>query len=105
MDDQKKPLISNAADEAQVKNAATKFKITRDSEMNDLRFLMSTQQGRRFMWRFLAHCKVFGSVWEPSAKIHYNAGKQDIGHFLQSEIVEADQDMYFKMMTEAKGNE
>lgn len=105
MDDQKKPLISNAADESQVKNTATKVKLTRDSELNDLRFLLSTSQGRRFFWRFLSHCRVFGSVWEQSAKIHYNAGKQDIGHFLQAEIVEADQDMYFKMMTEAKGNE
>ena len=103
--DNKKPLVTNAANEEQQKEASTKIKLTRESEMNDLRFILSSQQGRRFAWRFLGHCRVFASVWEPSAKIHYNAGRQDVGHFLQSEIVEADPDMYLKMMIEAKGNQ
>jgi len=98
----KKPIVTNAASEDQQKEAKTKLIITRQTELNDLRFILSHPQGRRFMWRMLSHFKVFASIWDNSAKIHYNAGKQDAGHFLQSEIVEADQNSYFKMMKEAK---
>lgn len=100
-----KPLVQNAADEDQVKDAKLKLKLSRDTELNDLRFILSSQQGRRFFYRLLAECRVFNSVWEASAKIHYNSGRQDVGHFIQAEIVEADQDAYFKMLTEAKRSE
>lgn len=100
-----KPLVNNAADEEQLKEAKISLKLTRDTELNDLRFILSHTQGRRFFYRLLEQCKVFNSVWEASAKIHYNSGRQDVGHFIQAEIVEADQDAYFKMLTEAKRSE
>jgi hypothetical protein len=99
-----KPLVKNAADEAQVKEAEGKVRRGRDRELEDLRVILSTPHGRRFMWRLMGHCRVHGSIWEPSAKIHYNSGQQDIGHFLQAEIVEAGEQFYFQMMKEAKEN-
>lgn len=93
----------NASDEEAIKDVKVKLKLNRDTELNDLRFILSHAQGRRIFYRLLEHCRVFNSVWEASAKIHYNSGRQDVGHFIQAEIVEADQNAYFKMLTEAKG--
>jgi len=94
-----KPLVTDVSDKKQVKAAEQKERLGRDQELNDI---CSTPQGRRFMWRLLGHCRTFESIWKNSAEIHYNAGQQDLGHFLMSEIVEADQEIYFQMMRENK---
>ena len=99
------PLVKNAADEAQVKSAREKEKLGRDLELDDLRIVLQTDAGRRLLWRFLEKAKVFSTVWENSAKIHYNSGQQDFGHFIMSEIVEADQMALLKMMSESKERE
>jgi len=95
-------LVKNAASEKQVKKAETRELSKREMELNDLRIVLGSVRGRRVFWRLLEHCKVFGTVWEPSAKIHYNSGQQDVGHFLMSEIVQADERYLFDMMRENK---
>jgi lysyl-tRNA synthetase class II len=97
-----KPLVKNAADEKQVKDAKFTVEERRRQELNDLRQVLSSVSGRRFVWRVMSHCKAFASIWDSSAKIHYNAGKQDVGHFLIAEVGEADQDAFFLMMQEAQ---
>jgi hypothetical protein len=104
MEQVQKPLVRNASDESQVRGAKDKAKRVRDHELDDLRTILQAPQGRRLLWRLMGRCKVLNSVWEPSAKIHYNSGQQDIGHFIMAEIVEADEDAVFKMMKEAKEN-
>ena len=88
------------SDKKEVDKASQKIALERRKEIDDIREVLSTLQGRRFLWRVMEKCKVFGSVWEPSAKIHYNAGKQDLGHFLLSEITDADEEKLFLMMKE-----
>lgn len=100
-----KPYVKNAADKGQIKEAEKKAMLARDRELNDLRVVCSTIEGRRLLWRFMAKCKVFGSVWESSAKIHYNAGQQDFGHFIMGEIINADEEILFQMMRENKKGE
>lgn len=96
-------VVKNAADEDQVRADKKNGKYARDKELNDLRFLMSNIQGRRFLWRLLGRFRVYGSCLNPSGSmVYYNIGQQDAGHFIQSEIVEADQDKYFEMLKEAK---
>lgn len=95
-------MAQNASDEKSIKDAGNRERRIREGELNDIRFLIANRQGRRFIWRFLAHCKLHGSVWEPSARIHYNAGVQDVGHFLLAEVLEADPEAMLKMMQEAK---
>ena len=98
-----KALVKNAADVDQVKNAKIKEKMGREQELADVKEVLSTRGGRRFLWRLLGQCKVHGSIWENSAKIHYNAGQQDVGHRIMAEIIEANEESYFQMMREAKG--
>lgn len=101
----KRALVKNAADADQVKRANEKQENSRDRELADLREVLSSVSGRRFIWRMLERCKVFGTVWDGSAKIHYNSGQQDIGHWVMAEIGTADEDSLFVMMKEAKQRE
>lgn len=94
--------IKNAANKAQVKDSESKARRRRERELTDLEMVLQTPEGRRLLWRVLEHCKVFESIWHPSALIHHNAGKQDVGHFVMSEIVEADEKSLLLMMTENK---
>src|SRR3990167_60975 len=82
-------LVRNAADPEQVREAGKTQQTKRQGELEDLRAVLATPHGRRLLWRLLSHCGAFESVWHPSALIHYNAGKQDVGHFLIGEITEA----------------
>lgn len=98
-----KSAVTNAASEKQIKKAEVKGKDKRRRELSDIRSVLSSAPGRRLLWRFMEKCGTFQSIWEGSAKIHYNAGQQDLGHFIMAEIVEADENLLFKMMKEAKG--
>ena len=44
---------------------------------------------------------MFSSIWRQSAEIHYLAGKQDIGHEIQANIVRVCPDLYLLMQREA----
>lgn len=100
-----KSFVKNAADPAQVAEAKKKESFSRRDELDDIRFVLSYKQGRRLLWRLLKHCNVFGSVWHPSALIHHNSGKQDVGHFVMAEITEANPEAFLLMMKENKEGE
>lgn len=78
-----------------------KQKIKRQGEIEDLKYLMQSHQGRRFFWRLLSHCQVYHSIFNTNALTQsHNAGMQDIGHFVQGEIVQASPENYIKMQNE-----
>ena len=78
------------------------LQLQRAEEIRDLRKVLDTTFGRKVLWRLLEECKTFSTVMTGNSWTHYNAGKQDLGHFLMSEIVEADEEYLFKMMKENK---
>lgn len=98
-------MVKNASIPSQVKEAQNKQERERKLELDDLRSVLSTKQGRRLLWRLMAECRVYGSIWDNSARIHYNAGRQDVGHFILAEITEASEDLYFEMLKEHKKGE
>lgn len=95
-------LVKNASDPRQVQHARRKDRDKRVRELRDLQTMLALPEGRRFLWRLLGHCRVNESIWHPSALIHHNSGMQDVGHFIQAEIVDANEDAYFTMMKEAR---
>lgn len=101
----KPPLVKNAADPKQVKEAKKSEKFKRRDELDDIRFLLQFKQFRRFIWRVLQFCNVFSSIWRPSAEIHHLSGKQDTGHFVMGEVTEASPDAFLMMMKESKEGE
>lgn len=95
-----KPLVSNAADAAEVREAEKKQQLKISQTHRDLQAVLRTSEGRRVFWRLLERARVFESVWENSARIHYNAGRQDFGHEIMADIVEAGEKFFFDMMVE-----
>lgn len=94
----------NASDKAQIKKQEKEFQKIRKQELADLKYVLASEQGRRLVWRLMGKCKTFSSIWETSAKIHYNAGQQDLGHFLLAEVMEANSESFLQMMKENKEN-
>lgn len=92
-------MVSNIADAEAVEKMRVEEEEQRRRELNDIRTLLSNQSGRRFMWRLLEHCNTFNSVYSADQSImSYQAGKQDLGHFLMSEITQADENLLIKLM-------
>lgn len=50
-----------------------------EQQANDLRAVMSTPEGRRFVWDLLGECGTFQLGWSPSAEIHLRAGMRSVG--------------------------
>lgn len=99
-----KPLVKNAASEKQVKRASEQEKLKKEDLTKDMRSILKTNEGRRVVWHLLEHCNVFGSIWRPSAEIHYLSGVQDVGHKILSMVNDADPEALIKMMIENKGD-
>lgn len=92
-------LVGNVADKEQIKDATRKEKDRRKEEVADLKFILSTVQGKRFLWRLLEQCKTFESVFSPeSMRMSYSAGRQDLGHYLMAEIMDAEPEAFIEMM-------
>ena len=99
---QQKALVANASDEAQIKNAKEKIKFGRDLEISDMKFLLSSIQGRRFLWRCLSECGIYQSSFRTSSEIYYLEGQRSIGLMILKDIHETDGEAYIKMIIENK---
>lgn len=77
-------------------------KIKRARELEDIRWLMSTDRGRRTLWRLLSECATFNepAVFGASDMTYYNLGKQSVGRFLLSEIDQGGPEFYETMKRE-----
>jgi len=99
---QARSLVRNAADPEQVKRAARRERRTEEQVLGALEAVMRTAEGRLVMWDLLSRCGIYGSIWHPSAEIHYRAGKQDMGHEIQALILRSSEDLYELMAREAR---
>jgi len=70
-------------------------------QKDDFAVLLSTEQGRRTAWRILQQSLVTSPVFSQNAMVmSSNAGKQELGLWLQSQLRDADHDNYLKMLSE-----
>lgn len=70
-------------------------------QKDDFAILLSTEQGRRTVWRILQQSLVTSPVFSQNAMVmSSNAGKQELGLWLQSQLRDADHDNYLKMLSE-----
>lgn len=95
-------LVKNAGDEGQVAKAAKEEKNAELRFKEDMATVLSSKQGRRVIWRLLEECKVFNSVWDPTERIRYLVGKQDLGHQVLAWVTNCSEDALLMMMKEAK---
>lgn len=90
----------------EVEEAERKEKDLRKQQLNDIRTVLSNASGRRLIWRLLSHCKTFASVFSvDNSHMAYQSGQQDLGHYIMSEIIEADENLLLKIMKENQKKE
>jgi hypothetical protein len=91
----------NVADEAQVNRQRNLDKIEDLQNEVDLRAVMASPEGRRFIWRLMIECGVGESPFATNALLmSRSAGKQEIGLWLQAEVAGVAPSEYLKMQTE-----
>jgi len=97
-----KPFVNNAANQDQIKNAEIKSKLNQDQVDADLRFLLSTDQGRRYIWRVLEVCGIYKSSFTGSSETFFLEGQRNVGLKLLSDIMRVDPDSYIKMYKQSR---
>jgi len=90
----------NASDEKSVKRAKQKDKNIRDTEIEDIRLLLSKQWGRRLVWRILEQTGQFRTSFTGNSTTFFNEGARNIGLWLVDEVLSADADQYLSMIKE-----
>lgn len=103
IDENKAPwaMTGNAADPEQVAKAEKRELRGRDQELLDWQSTFDTPQRRRTLRKILAYCGVHRTVLGPTdAQTNFNAGRQDVGHFVEAQVLEADPLIYSLMVTE-----
>lgn len=97
------PLVKNAADIEQVKESGRKEKFNRERELDDLRFILSSQQGRRFYWRLLEKTGIFKvSFTGNPGWTEFNEGRREVGLWALGEMNEACPEAWLEILKERK---
>jgi hypothetical protein len=97
--------MTNAADPATVKKREKTEKFLRDQEIADVKFLLSTQQGRRYIWKHMSNAGIYNTSFTGNSTTFFNEGKRDIGLKMLAEVMEASPESYVQMMKEANQGE
>lgn len=105
MSRRQRSLVANAADPAQVAQATRVLGKRENVFEASLQVVLQSAEGRLVLWGIIEGAGVFESIWDPSAKIHYNAGRQDYGHRLRNNCMLADPDAYQLMEREARARD
>lgn len=75
----------------------------RDRDINDLRVIIATVEGRRFLWRLLSEGKIFVDGYVHGDKGYgttYSAGRRSVGLWSLAEIMEAKPEAFMQMQRE-----
>lgn len=110
MTNKNKALVTNTASAKQVEKAEQKAARKAKRDLEDMRAVLTTVEGRRVIWKILSFCKVFASPgFVPDSNfLYFNSGEQNVGRFVMNEITNADEGKLFQMIKEnreAKGED
>jgi hypothetical protein len=92
----------NAGDESQVKERIQRAKTARENELDDLKLVLDTKPGRRFIWRMLVASELFAVAEVMNASIYALEGRRKLGKLLFNDVMEAKPEAYLLMMKESK---
>lgn len=74
--------------------------LRRQQEVSDFQWVMSTEAGRRYIYRLLGMTGVYRSSFTGNNTTFFNEGQRNIGLMIQTEAIEVCTDEYLLMMKE-----
>ena len=99
------PTDALTQDDSEATNQA-KANIQRQQQVEDLKWLMGHAQGRRIVTRLFEKTGIRRTPFHTSgSQMSFNAGAQNVGLWLEAEVLEASPDAYFKLLKEFARNE
>lgn len=91
----------DTGEETQVKQKKTKAQLNREREIEALRNILSTYDGRAFLWRLLEECGIYTSSFTGNSTTFFNEGKRHVGLWTLNEIMDVNPNLYQQMRVEA----
>ena len=93
----------DAGDTEAVAERERRLAIEREREIEELRGLLATYGGRRFVWRLMEQCGFHRLSYAGMnhAETDFREGRRSIGNWLFSEVFTADEEAYTIMRREA----
>jgi hypothetical protein len=86
--------------------AEAKFNRERKLRISDLRKILSTPEGRRFVWNELSRTKVFAPSFSlNSSQTSYNEGERSVGIALLADVMEAKPEAFYQSYCKANSKE
>lgn len=96
MTDERLPSVS---DPRQVDERARKARNNRKQELEDMKAVLATPEGRRFVWRLLE--RVYQASFNPNNSVmSFNEGERNAALKLWKDVIEADPSVIPKLMTQ-----
>ncbi|MGE4471076.1 MAG: hypothetical protein AB7D47_13160 [Desulfovibrio sp.] len=93
--------MSVVTTQEQAKTARDRQRAERLRELRDLRDVMSTEEGRRVMWRLLSECRVFLSTYSPKElESYYRQGRRAVGLIFFNDMMEGCRELFWKAQDE-----
>src|SRR5580700_10919340 len=93
----------DASDGEQVNNARKKQARKRSAELRMLSNMLSTPEGRRYWYNFMDRCGTFMAPAYDNAHLDAKAiGRQQVGHWILKDIMDAAADQFGPMLHENK---
>lgn len=92
-----------SAEERTAARIAEEERLAKEKEHNELRWVMSTKQGRRFIHRQLSDAGLWTTSFDINgALMAFNEGRRNTGLKLLSDIMDACPDRYTEMLDEQR---
>ncbi len=71
------------------------------NDINDIKKILKTPEGRRFIWRIWSECRIFQNPYHPNNSQHcMNSGRMGVGLDLLADVNEADGSAFAQMQNE-----
>jgi hypothetical protein len=88
-------------DEKQVGRAQSRHRKRRQVELDDLKQVLNTPSGRRFITRLLDHTGLLASdMFTGNSTTFYNLGKRDVGLWVYNEMMKAKPESMIEIMND-----
>ena len=94
--------MSRISKEAEQEKRLEAEKLEREVFLNDVRHVLSSVQGRRFVWRILDMAGVYRSSFTGNSSTFFNEGARNIGLRVLSDVMDAKPEAFLLMQQEDK---